>query len=282
MAGSFAALFFLAVMQVWISRELLQYAQVQGLDTYSEESEAFREMKVEPKQLEEIAAAASEHGISFSQYLAAVMALERFSLAGKQVPDDGKILRVRKILLERKQEPYQRLSDAYEKIFEDLACFPVPKTSREGSKQQIFFEDGYGEARGYGGKRSHEGIDLFGGKTEEGFYLVQSVTDGVVEKVGWLPLGGYRIGVRSIRGGYFYYAHLSSYAKEYREGDRVSAGEILGYMGSTGYGPEGTRGKFPVHLHFGIYIQTPHHQELSINPYPILKLLTKKIQEYPY
>ena len=53
----------------------------------------------------------------------------------------------------------------------------------------------------------------------------------------------------------------------------VQAGDILGYMGNTGYGPKGTKGRFPVHLHMGIYIKTPKAQEMSVDPYHILKIL---------
>ena len=51
----------------------------------------------------------------------------------------------------------------------------------------------------------------------------------------------------------------------------MHAGQLLGYMGDTGYGEEGTTGQFAVHLHLGIYIQTSHYQELSVNPYWVLK-----------
>ena len=42
-------------------------------------------------------------------------------------------------------------------------------------------------------------------------------------------------------------------------------------MGNTGYGPEGTKGKFDVHLHFGIYIDKKCKE--SINPYYSLKYI---------
>ena len=100
--------------------------------------------------------------------------------------------------------------------------------------------------------------------------------------IGWLPLGGYRIGVRSVSGGYFYYAHLSSYEEAISLGKRVSAGDILGFMGNTGYGEEGTSGMFPVHLHLGIYIRTMEGQEISVNPYPVLQCLRKKIRNCIY
>ena len=57
-------------------------------------------------------------------------------------------------------------------------------------------------------------------------------------------------------------------------GDRVKAGQFIGYMGNTGYGDEGTSGKFPVHLHFGIYIKDGIG-ESSINPFYLLKKLEK-------
>ena len=71
-------------------------------------------------------------------------------------------------------------------------------------------------------------------------------------------------------GAYFYYAHLDSYS-DIEEGDQVKAGDLLGYMGDTGYSEtEGTTGNFPVHLHMGIYLY-PDGREISVNPYPVLK-----------
>lgn len=125
--------------------------------------------------------------------------------------------------------------------------------------------------RTYGGQRGHEGTDLMPPENIAGYYPVVSMTDGVVEKIGWLPKGGWRIGIRSPSGGYFYYAHLDSYSRSYGVGDRISAGEVLGTMGDTGYGEEGTRGKFAVHLHLGIYIHTEEYEELSVNPYWVLR-----------
>ena len=75
-------------------------------------------------------------------------------------------------------------------------------------------------------------------------------------------------------GAYFYYAHLDSYAN-LKVGDQVKAGQLLGFMGDTGYGEAGTKGMFPVHLHLGIYIY-PDGTEMSINPYAILKYAEQK------
>ena len=134
----------------------------------------------------------------------------------------------------------------------------------------VSYCDSWMQSRTFGGKRGHEGCDIMASVNTRGVYPVVSMTDGVVEAVGWLKLGGWRIGIRSPNGGYFYYAHLDSYAEQLAEGDTVRAGDFLGYMGDSGYGKEGTRGKFPVHLHVGIYI-FPEGREVSVNPFSVLK-----------
>lgn len=138
------------------------------------------------------------------------------------------------------------------------------------------FDDGYGEGRSYGGSRRHEGIDIMAVDADAGELEVQSVSDGTVEQMGWLELGGYRVGIRSPGGLYFYYAHLDSYAAGLQKGDSVKAGTLLGYMGDTGYGQEGTRGKFPVHLHFGVYYDK-NGKEKTIDPYRLLRCLEMKL-----
>ena len=99
------------------------------------------------------------------------------------------------------------------------------------------------------------------------------MTDGTVTNLGWLEKGGYRIGITSESGTYYYYAHLDSYAG-ISEGEQVIAGELLGYMGDSGYGPEGTTGQFVVHLHLGIYL-TEDGALFSVNPAPILRTFGK-------
>ena len=54
-------------------------------------------------------------------------------------------------------------------------------------------------------------------------------------------------------------------------------------MGDTGYGKtEGTIGNFDVHLHLGIYIRTDHLEEMSVNPYWILRYLEKRKLVFSY
>ncbi len=124
----------------------------------------------------------------------------------------------------------------------------------------------YGSARSFGGLRAHEGVDIF---ARYGTPVV-STAYGIVEIKGWNRLGGYRIGIRDIYNTYEFYAHLQSYAKGIEEGCIVKPGQVIGYVGSTGYGKEGTSGKFPPHLHFGLY-KFDGKKEWSFNPYPYLR-----------
>ncbi len=162
---------------------------------------------------------------------------------------------------------YSDCYDAYYSIINDIKYFPVAKDNM--NNVEVSYEDGWGDARNYGGERLHEGTDIMSGNNEEGYFPIVSMTDGVVEKKGWLELGGYRLGIRSPSGAYYYYAHLSSYAEGIVEGKKVKAGSIIGTMGSTGYGEEGTLGKFDVHLHLGIYYG---EDEISFNPYNLLNI----------
>ena len=161
-------------------------------------------------------------------------------------------------------------------VREDMVYFPVPESSYDPLGYQVSFADSYGSARNFGGDRVHEGSDIMASVDKRGHYPVVSISDGVVEKIGWLKLGGYRIGIRSPQGIYFYYAHLNDYIRDFAVGDTVKAGEVLGFMGDSGYGEEeGTTGMFPVHLHLGIYLNDKNGREKSQNPYPYLQELEK-------
>lgn len=128
------------------------------------------------------------------------------------------------------------------------------------------YEDGYGDSRSYGGDRLHEGTDIMAEKEVPVF----SVCGGVVEQRGWNELGGWRLGIRGEDGIYYYYAHLMKYAVGIEKGGRVKKGQLIGYVGDSGYGVEGTTGKFEPHLHFGMY-EGKGKSLKAFNPYPFLK-----------
>lgn len=181
-------------------------------------------------------------------------------------------------MLERLEIPAEEIR-LYGIFWEDLQYFPAAGR-KEVQGQQFFFENSWHARRTFQGERLHEGCDIFGREEKSGYYPILSMTDGIVEKVGWLPLGGYRIGIRSPGGGYFYYAHLSSYAREFQTGEQIKAGEVLGFLGDTGYGEEGTAGKFVPHLHLGIYVRTQTEEEHALNPYPVLQFLQKRQKNF--
>lgn len=119
-----------------------------------------------------------------------------------------------------------------------------------------WFEDSFGADR-EGGKRRHEGTDLFG---KEGTPIISSC-GGKVEQIGWNRLGGERVGVRGDDGNYYYYAHLEQISSTLAKGKRIEAGESVGSMGHSGDALT-----TPDHLHFGIELVNGQW----INPYPFL------------
>ncbi|HHT96984.1 MAG TPA: M23 family metallopeptidase [Clostridiales bacterium] len=166
-------------------------------------------------------------------------------------------------------EKFIELYNFNKAVFLDLKCFPILKPDYDNIN--YYYENSWYAHRSYGGDRLHEGTDIFDSDDIKGNIPVVSITDGVVENIGWLEKGGYRIGIRTHSGGYFYYAHLYSYSPNLQKGDMVIAGQLLGFMGNSGYGPEATIDMFPVHLHMGIYVD--NNGEMSVNPYYILKAL---------
>ena len=93
--------------------------------------------------------------------------------------------------------------------------------------------------------------------------------------MGWNDYGGWRVGIRDMHNTYHYYAHLSGFNKEVKEGDIVEPGTVIGYVGSSGYGKEGTSGRFPPHLHYGMY-KYNGRTEWAFDPYPYLKIWEKQ------
>ncbi len=147
--------------------------------------------------------------------------------------------------------------------------FPIAGSGLE----ELSFEyvDSWQADRSFGGDRHHEGCDIITSVNRRGVYPVVSMTDGTVEQLGWLKLGGWRIGIRSPGGMYYYYAHLESYAEDIQVGSEVLAGQFLGFVGDSGYGEEGTTGQFVVHLHLGIYVPDENGEDQAVDPYPFLE-----------
>ncbi len=125
----------------------------------------------------------------------------------------------------------------------------APKVSRRLTGRRYAFPvygkataaDDFGAARQIG---AHQGNDVFAAFGAP----VVAVGDGVVEKVGTLPISGNRLWLRTKAGDEFFYAHLSAFAPAAVDGHRVGAGTVLGFTGNTG-DAEPT----PPHVHFEIH-----------------------------
>lgn len=139
--------------------------------------------------------------------------------------------------------------------------------------------DDFGSSRSYGYSRPHLGHDMMGLVGTP----VIAVESGYVEALGWNQYGGWRIGIRSFDGRrYYYYAHMRQnypYTENLKEGSIVTAGDVIGYMGHTGYSvKENVNNIEVVHLHWGLQLifdesQKEGNNEIWIDCYELTKFL---------
>jgi murein DD-endopeptidase MepM/ murein hydrolase activator NlpD len=115
------------------------------------------------------------------------------------------------------------------------------------------FSDSIGAPRS--GGRRHQGNDIMAPKGTKLF----ACETGVVTRLGTNGLGGKSLTITGGSGTAYYYAHLDSFAVS--EGQRVTAGDVVGTVGTTGNAAGGDP-----HLHFEI---KPGGGK-SIDPYAIL------------
>ena len=106
------------------------------------------------------------------------------------------------------------------------------------------------------GGRLHEGVDIIGARG----LAIYAVADGVITRM----LTGGTLSGNSIRltiadGTYFFYAHLDGFAAGLSVGQTVRAGQVIGYLGSTGATSN--------HLHFEVHPKGG----APVNPYPLVK-----------
>lgn len=115
---------------------------------------------------------------------------------------------------------------------------------------------GFGAQRD-GGRRRHEGVDIFARRGTP----VRAASAGVVSRVRVTRLGGKVVWVRDrARTASIYYAHLDSQVA--RPGQQVAVGDLLGFVGNTG-----NARTTPTHLHFGVY----RRGEGAVDPAPFLR-----------
>jgi murein DD-endopeptidase MepM/ murein hydrolase activator NlpD len=116
------------------------------------------------------------------------------------------------------------------------------------------------------GGRAHLALDVMAKKGTR----VLAVDDGVVLRIGENELGGRIIYLSDPERRFvYYYAHLDKWAYGLKEGQRVSRGQLIGSVGTTGNAP-----KDAPHLHFQLLRMGSGRQWWSgepLNPIPYLR-----------
>ncbi len=173
------------------------------------------------------------------------------------------------------KDPNNEQNKQWEKKYGLKAFSPIAK-----GYSFSHYED-FGTGRSYGYARKHLGNDLMGSIGTP----IMAVESGIVEVMGWNMYGGWRIGIRSFdQRRYYYYAHLRKdrpFHSDLYEGKIVKAGDVIGYLGMTGYSTrENVNNITTPHLHFGMQIIFDESQkeginELWIDVYNIVNLLQK-------
>lgn len=139
--------------------------------------------------------------------------------------------------------------------------------------------DDFGTSRSYGYSRPHLGHDMMG---QVGTPII-AVESGYVEAIGWNQYGGWRLGIRSFdKKRYYYYAHLRKnfpYNKQLEVGSVVQAGDVIGYLGRTGYSAnENVNNIDTSHLHWGLQLifdesQKEGNGEIWVDCYQLTRFL---------
>ena len=170
-------------------------------------------------------------------------------------------------------------SFAIEKDGREIPVYGLKAFSPIAAGYYYAHSDDFGVSRSYGFQRKHLGHDMMGSLGTP----VVAVEGGVVEAMGWNRYGGWRIGIRSFDSRrYYYYAHLQKdtpFAPGLQVGDLVQAGDLIGFMGRTGYSDkENVNNIETVHLHFGMQLIFDESQkeclsEIWIDVYDIVRLL---------
>ena len=122
--------------------------------------------------------------------------------------------------------------------------------------------DTYTQARS--GGATHEALDIMAARGTP----VLAVEDGRVTKLFSSKAGGITLYQFDAAAEYvYYYAHLDRYADGMLEGDTVTKGQIIGYVGSTGNAAPDAP-----HLHFAVFRLGPERKwwrGTPINPFLI-------------
>jgi murein DD-endopeptidase MepM/ murein hydrolase activator NlpD len=131
----------------------------------------------------------------------------------------------------------------------------VPRTQLRGS---------FDERRG--SDRRHEALDILAERNTP----VIAVEDGTIARLFFSDRGGITVYQFDPTTTYvYYYAHLERYSPDLKQGDTVKAGQVIGYVGTSGNAPTETP-----HLHFAIFKLTEKKrwwEGVPLDPYLVLQ-----------
>ncbi len=232
--------------------------------------EAYK-FKIPINELFIIEKVSKEYKIDFSKMTVCFMLENNFFKTDKNIEINDYIMNFADIKSKYTDTDFEKYCSIIKNIYSELTEFPVLiEKEKNNENVEYIYGDSFGAQRTYGGNRTHQGCDIMDRDNISGRLKIISMTDGVIEKIGWNEKGGWRVGIRSKNGNYYYYAHLKEYSENIYKGKEIKAGEYLGLMGNSGYSKtEGTTGMFETHLHIGIETKDKNW----INPYPFLRLV---------
>ncbi len=238
-----------------------------------------------------LALAATRHGSG--KFSTAAVDRAAKELAGDQSPKE---------LLGNQYKYYQYYREAYGAVLRGLVgtyaiqkedgdwstAYGVKAFSPIAAGYGYAHYDDFGAGRSYGFRRRHLGNDLMGSLGTP----IVAVEGGTVEAMGWNQYGGWRVGIRSFdRQRYYYYAHLrkdAPFAPGLEVGDTVQSGDVIGFMGRTGYSTkENVNNIEVVHLHFGLQLifdesQKECNSEIWVDVYDIINFLSNHRSSVQY
>lgn len=140
----------------------------------------------------------------------------------------------------RFRTPDDNVTDFYDPFGQSAKKFLIRKPLNGGK-----FRSGFGMRRHpiYKYTKMHRGVDWAAPRGTP----ILAAGNGIVKKAGWSSGYGRRVELQHTNGYKTTYNHMTKFAKGIKQGARVSQGQIIGYVGSTGLstGP---------HLHYEVLV----------------------------
>jgi len=222
---------------------------------------------------------ANEHNIPFEELFAVFNAENgffpekpaSFDLNGLEATYVTNFDRLLRRYNSRSLAPYVEM---FRNLFNEIEVFPVPSGWYEHDAS-VMFGNSWGVQHNFQGNRTHMGTAIIDRENIRGRVPIVSMTSGVISDAAWCNQLGYFVGITTINGTYYLYAHLDSLANGLAVGQGVAVGQLLGRMGNTGGGRNSR--SFPVHLHIAISPNVSFTRgQFWINPYPLLRYIESR------